>query len=61
MLLDAKPENRATARTLASGDKQEDKEVQTLWFSLLYVELQNDPKLKNRAAIEDAIVETINY
>ena len=59
-LLNAKPENRAAARSKASGHKQEDKKSQTLWFSLLYLELQNDPEFKNRAAIEDAIVETIN-
>lgn len=59
-LLNARPENRATMRTLDSGHIQEDKKAQKLWFSLLYLELRKDPKLKNRAAVEDAIVDFIN-
>ncbi len=46
---------------MASGHKQEGKKAQTLWFSLLYLELRNDPELKSRAAVEDAIVEIINH
>lgn len=60
-LLSARPERLSTARTQASGHTQEDKKAQTLWYSLLYLELQKDPELKNRKADEDAIVETINY
>lgn len=60
-LLNARPEHLSTARTVASGHKQEGKKAQTLWFSLLYLELRNDPELKNRAAVEDAIVEIINH
>lgn len=60
-LLNAKPENRATTRTMASGHTQEDKKAQTLWFSLFYLELKDDPELKTRAAVEDAIVETIDH
>jgi len=60
-LLNAKPENRATARTQASGHVQEDKKAQKLWFSLLYLELKKDPKLKPRVVVEEAIVEIINH
>jgi hypothetical protein len=60
-LLNARPENQSTARTQASGHTQEDKKAQKLWFSLLYLEFRKDPRLKKRVAIEDAIVETINY
>ena len=60
-LLTARPEKLSTKRTITSGRIPENKRAQTLWFSLLYLELRKDSKLKNRAAVEDAIVETINY
>lgn len=60
-LLNAKPEKHSTARTVASGHTQEDKRAQKLWYSLLFLELKKDPELIGRAAIDDAIVETINY
>lgn len=60
-VLAAKPERLTAARTVASGHKQEDKNAQRHRYSLLYLEFSKDPKFKNRPAIEDAIVETINY